>query len=259
MESEIVINQVLEEIKQSIILINESLGSEKYDTSSLSSLSLSTILDICDVRIVDELPPTQSRTEDLLVLPFEDSQASLSISQSHSGSSNYIIVASPNPVSTQNEAIGGTSWTYHDDCESTSEGSFLTEDEDDDGISDSEADMNDLDRSFKNSSGSNLEKSEDFLHRGNCSGFIERFGLNHLNDSSNNEHFKEVFPISFRSNVPLLCESFVENQENSRLIPIDTTNIFKRQLVTEIDEDERNFKMVKYDTQLPIGRDRVFY
>ncbi|CAD98574.1 hypothetical protein [Cryptosporidium parvum Iowa II] len=260
MESEPVINQVLEEIKQSIILINESLGSEKYDISSLSNLSLSTILDICDVRIVDELPPIQTRTEDLLVIPYENSQENLSISQIHNRSSSYIIVTSPNPVSTQNEAIGGASWTYYDDCESTSEGSFLTEDEDDDGTSDSEVDMSDLDRSFKNSSGINLEKSDDLLHKGgNCNSFIEKFGRNHLNDSSNNEHFKEVFPISFRSNIPLICESFVDNQENSMSIPIDSTNILKRQLVKEINEEERNFKMVKYDSQLPIGRDQVFY
>ncbi|OII73181.1 uncharacterized protein cubi_02413 [Cryptosporidium ubiquitum] len=260
MESELVINQVLDEIKQSIILINESLGSEKHDTSSLSNLSLSTILDICDVQIVNELPLIQTRTEDLLVIPFEDSQTNLSISQSHDGSSNYIILASPGPVSVQNDVIEGSSWTYYNDCESTSEGSFLTENEDDDGTSDSEVDMNDLDRSFKNNSSSNSEKNEDFLHKGgNCSGFIERFGRSHLNDSTSDEHYKEVFPISFSSNIPLLCESFTENQENSKSIPIDSANILKRQLVTEIDEDERNFKMVKYDSQLPIGRDKVFY
>lgn len=258
-ESELVINQVLDEIKQSIILINESLGSEKHDTSSLSNLSLSTILDICDIQIVDELPTIQTRTEDLLVIPFEDSQASLSISRTHNEPSDYIILASPGPVSLQNEAIESSSWTYHNDCESTSEGSFLTEGEDEDENSDSEIDMNDLDRSFRNNSNFNLEKNEDYLHKAsNCNDFIERFGRNNLNDSSNDEHYKEIFPLSFSSNIPLLCESFTESQENSRSIQIDSTNILKRQLVTEI-EDERNFKMVKCDSQLSIGRDKVFY
>lgn len=259
MESELVIAQVLEELKQSILLINESLGSEKYDTSSISSLSLSAILDVCDIRIVDELPQLQTGAEDLLVIPFEESQTGQSIPQSQGGTTNYVIVASPSSVSTQNdEATGGASWNYHDDCESTSEGSFLTEDEDD--ASDLEtSDMSD----FKNSPSSGLErKSEGLLQLGtNCGGLINRLGQGHFSEPSRDERLREVFPLSLDPSIPLLCcEPFVNSQQGSRpIIPIDSANILKRQLVTDADEDGRGFKIVRCDSQLSVGRDEVFY
>ncbi|KAJ1613313.1 hypothetical protein OJ252_1016 [Cryptosporidium canis] len=259
MEKEIIIAQVLEELKQSIILINDSLGTEKYDTSSISNLSLSTILNVCDIHIVDELPQFQARAEDLLVMPFEESQTNMSMPQNQHIPPNYIILPSSGYVSIQNEAMGGASWNYYDDCESTSEGSFMS-DCDDEEASDIEIDMSDFDQSFSNhpnpDSGSNPELLQ---MRANGNDFVGSFGQSHLNGSSRNEPSGEVSPISFGSNSPFCHESVVENQDGSGPVPMDSENALKRQPVTEIEEDGRDLKMAKYDSQLPSGRDEVFY
>lgn len=266
MEPELVIAQVLEELKQSVILINESLGSEKYDTSSISGLTLSAILDVCDVRIVDELPPLQTRADDLLVIPFEESQASQSAPQGQSRASNYIIVSSPGSVSTQNEATGGASWNYHDDSESTSEGSFLTEDEDDDDASDpGDSDMSDFSRGgLKSCPSSSLDKkNEGLLQLGasNCAGLMDKRGPGLFGESSRDERLREVFPLSLSPRIPLLCrEPFADSQQDSGpAVPVAPTNILKRQLATDADGDARGFKIIRCDSHLPVGRDGVLY
>ncbi|KAF7457079.1 hypothetical protein HWI79_2428 [Cryptosporidium felis] len=255
MDSQVIINQVLEEIRQSIALINESFGIEKCETSSLSNLPVSTIFDVCDVQIVDELPQMHDRVEDSLVIPFEDSQQSLSNSQDHDMSSNFIIIAPPNST-THGDPVG-TSWGHQDDCESTSEGSFLTGDELDDDASDFGTEMCDFNEGIRNIPNP-LERERNFFQFNNSENYLEIFGCNHIGGPGERQ-FREAFPMQLSPNIPLLHESIVEPQENSRSLPRNSANILKRQFAPDITDQERDFKMIKCESQVPTQRDSFLY
>ncbi|KAH7649608.1 hypothetical protein FG379_001234 [Cryptosporidium bovis] len=318
MASEVVISQVLDEIKQSIFLINESLGSEKYDTSDFS---VSTVLDVCDIRIVDELPPiSPGNGESLFVFPCNESQdtnnrfisncSNNSVATQQNGASNYILVTAPPMNSAPDESVydsdgigsgqparveTGNYWNY-DDCESTSEGSFLSEYESDvRNENETCSNIEDVfDKDIINSESSfrldlDDKSPKDLADVGNVDGHIICGNYNQIGKvPSRNSGGCNILDLIGRENIGAPQSGCGYSKDKLSSINNDITlnydsgdvidtssfedvsprymtepGIFKRHIVPDLGGEERRYKTIKCDSQLPICRNnsdgRIFY
>ncbi|KAH8739400.1 hypothetical protein FG386_000372 [Cryptosporidium ryanae] len=322
MASEVVIGQVIDEIRQSIFLINESLGSEKHDTSAFADFSVSTVLDVCDIRIVDELPPiSPGSSESLFVFPYDESQNSNtgfnnnrignSITQQNNSVSNYILVTAPQANSTsfdsayssnatgnsQSVPAGAAHYWDYDDCESTSEGSFLSEC-DSDLIDDTDLNA-DIEKVFEKDI---ISRESNFRLDIDDGCTEDSRAADGLVDNSNSGNYNQTGKLTSRSGTaadildilaregaaaPQGCCGYskdkppsiyngitldytdgdvikntsVSDDISSRYI--GETGVLKRHVVLDFGGEERRYKAIKYESQIPVCTekcvDRIFY
>lgn len=290
MASEVLVSQVLEEIKHSIFLINESLGFDKYDASSFSDFSVSAALDLCDVRVVDELPPISQMSEEcLFVVPCCETQNNGSrgslgpLTQQSSGITNYIVVTVPQTASNPGESVytpngtGGNSvigmgvsnhWNY-DEGESTSEGSFLSDWESD--LRD-ESDMEQFQREeiasqsnfcsdFDEDRGGDLSLVVDEAETIGGSYQANRMSCGIIGGTApqTNEGYSRDKLSSLRTNIGLAYDDgLTKEQDGAETEPskdyISETRMLKRRVASDIRDEEREYKTIRRDPQLPVCR-----
>ncbi|EEA07947.1 uncharacterized protein CMU_030880 [Cryptosporidium muris RN66] len=132
MDSEDIVNQVLEEIRQSITMISETFNKDKDENSSIYNFSISSLLEYCEIHIVDELPSIPSYSnEEICMIPCQELNNE-NYENNCNNPSSIILMSSliSDSIDSSSTDTYIAPFITQEDYESTSAGSCISDDSD---------------------------------------------------------------------------------------------------------------------------------